>query len=172
MNQASRFNPPPSWPEPPHDGWVPPADFRPQGTWGEVPAGWRLWISQRLAGRGGSPLQCSEDVPASGARPRPRVQEYPVAVLNPGMWTDNHLEDETYGFAPATARTHRPRLRLAMTITATVLGFVLAVLTVIMFVMLVDYAVDGRLAERLSEQSAQVSTVAPSEVGALAPVHG
>ena len=172
MSTPDRFNPPPSWPEPPHDGWTPPADFQPHGSWSEVPSGWRLWISERFPGRAEAPLQDSEDVPASGARPRARVQQYPVAVLNPGMWTDNHLEHETFGFPPARPRRDRPRLRLAMTITATALGFVLAVLTVIMFVMLVDFAVDGRLVERLSEQAAQLSTVAPPEAGARTPVRG
>src|SRR5699024_7143443 len=40
VTQAQRFNPPPNWPEPPHDGWIPPADFSPGPSWGPVPAGW------------------------------------------------------------------------------------------------------------------------------------
>src|SRR5699024_267946 len=102
---------PPNWPEPPHDGWIPPADFSPGPSWGPVPAGWRLWSSTAVGGRGPAPLQASEDVPASGARPRRRVDRYPVAVLNPGMWADNHLESEDYGFPPAEPRRDRPRLR-------------------------------------------------------------
>mgnify|MGYP007040921396 CR=1 FL=1 len=139
---TERFNPPPNWPEPPHDGWVPPADFRPQHEWGPVPAGWRLWLSERLPSRGEPPLQLSEDVPASGARPRPRVDTYPVSVLNPGMWSENHLQDEDYGFPPAKPVKNRPRLRLAMTILATVLGVLLAAATAVMFVMLTDFAVE------------------------------
>ncbi|WP_193104529.1 hypothetical protein [Brachybacterium sp. FME24] len=139
---TTRFNPPPNWPEPPHDGWIPPADLRPQYSWGPVPAGWRLWLPQEPIGRGEAPLQDSEGVPASGARPRKRVESYPVAVLNPGMWSQNHLEDEDYGFPPAKPVKNRPRLRLGMTITVTVLGFVLAALTAVTFVLLVDFAVE------------------------------
>lgn len=139
---TERFNPPPNWPEPPHDGWIPPADFRPQQGWGPVPAGWRLWSKRDRSAAGEGPLQLSEDVPASGARPRQRVETYPVAVLNPGMWSHNHLEDEDYGFPPARPVKHQPRLRLAMTIVVTVLGFLLAAATAVMFVLLTDFAVE------------------------------
>jgi hypothetical protein len=139
---TQRFNPPPNWPEPPHDGWIPPADLRPQYSWGPVPAGWRLWLPEAPVGRGQAPLQDSEDVPASGARPRKRVEAYPVSVINPGMWSQNHLEDEDYGFPPAKTITDRPRLRLGMTIAVTALGFVLAALAAVMFVLLVDFAVE------------------------------
>ncbi|MCT2294549.1 hypothetical protein M3F57_00110 [Brachybacterium muris] len=139
---TERFNPPPNWPEPPHDGWTPPADFRPQHEWGPVPAGWRLWLGKQLPSRAGSPLQLSEDVPASGAQPRARVEAYPVSVLNPGMWTENHLEAEDYGFEPAKPVKIRPRLRLALTIVATVVGFLLAAATVVLFVQLTDFAVE------------------------------
>lgn len=144
---SDRFNPPPSWPEPPHDGWRPPADFRPARTWGAVPAGWRLWVEEGPGDRRGrgavpSPLQDSEDVPASGARPRERVESYPVSVINPGMWSQNHLEDEDYGFGPAPEPRDRPRLRLALTIVVTVLGFLVAGATAVGFVWLVDFAVN------------------------------
>ena len=147
---TQRFNPPPNWPEPPHDGWNPPADFRPQYTWGPIPAGWRLWVPEAAEGSGGSPLLDSEDVPASGARPRERVETYPVSVINPGMWSDNHLEDEDYGFPSAKPVTNRPKLRLGVTIAVTALGFVLAALTAVMFVLLVDFAIEdlpGSIAE-------------------------
>lgn len=170
MTQGQRFNPPPNWPEPPHDGWLPPADFRPQHTWGPVPAGWRLWLKEHSAVRGAAPLQDSEDVPASGARPRSRVDQYPVAVLNPGMWTENHLQAEDYGFPPAKQRTQRPRLRLGMTIGVTVLGFVIAALTAIMFVMLVDFAVED-LATVLGEAAGHLHLAVPGpEAAAAAPV--
>ncbi|MGY5764543.1 hypothetical protein ACXET9_04995 [Brachybacterium sp. DNPG3] len=146
---SPRFNPPPNWPEPPHDGWVPPEGFQPPYTWGPVPSGWRLWIDDEADAAKGSPanvpqapLQRSEDVPASGARPRPRIETYPVAVINPGMWSQNHLEDEDYGFGPATPRRDRPRLRLAMTITATALGFALAAAVAVGFVQLTDFAIE------------------------------
>ena len=171
MTQQS-FNPPPNWPEPPHDGWLPPADFRPQHSWGPVPAGWRLWFEDRTPSRGAGPLDDSEEVPASGARPRARVAQFPVAVLNPGMWSENHLQHEDYGFPPAKPRKHRPRLRLGMTITVTVLGLVLAALTAIMFVQLVDFGIDdltGVLGEAGGRM--QLVTVLPG-MGAFAPVHG
>lgn len=169
MTQDQRFNPPPNWPEPPHDGWLPPEDFRPQHTWGPVPAGWRLW-QDRPAGRGEAPLQDSEDVPASGARPRTRVDQYPVAVLNPGMWAENHLQAEDYGFPPAKQRTQRPRLRLGVTIGVTVLGFVIAALTAIMFVMLVDFAVED-LATVLEDAAGHLqSSLAGPEAATAAPV--
>lgn len=177
MTQGQRFNPPPNWPEPPHEGWIPPADFRPGHAWGPVPAGWRLWPSRREADRGPAPLQASEDVPASGARPRRRVETYPVAVLNPGMWAENHLQSEDYGFPPATPRTDRPRLRLGVTIAVTALGFLLAAGTAIMFVQLVDFGIED-LTRVLTESAGQVtagqitsSAVAP-EVGASSAVHG
>ncbi|WP_232820274.1 hypothetical protein [Brachybacterium sp. YJGR34] len=90
----------------------------------------------------GAPLQESEDVPASGARPRPRVEQYPISVINPGMWSENQLEDEDYGFPPAPPRKDRPRRRLALRITATALGIALTALTVVLFVLLVDFAVE------------------------------
>ncbi|MBB5831447.1 hypothetical protein [Brachybacterium aquaticum] len=187
-SQRPSFNPPPNWPEPPHDGWVPPADFRPSPAWGPVPAGWRLWRSDRPGTTGAAPLQDSEDVPASGARPRSRVEQYPVSVLNPGMWSQNHLQDEDYGFPPAKPRRHRPRLRLGLTITATALGLLLTAATVVMFVLLVDFAIEdlaGMLegtAGSLSSAhigSAGISTTGISttvtalpEVGAAAPARG
>lgn len=172
MTQDQRFNPPPNWPEPPHDGWTPPADFSPGRSWGPVPAGWRLWSSTTADGRGPAPLQDSEDVPASGARPRRRVEQYPVTVLNPGMWADNHLQGEDYGFAPAALRKDRPRLRLGVTITVTVLGFVLAAATAIMFVMVVDFGI-GDLTGVLSGAAGHLhdATTAPG-AGASSPVHG
>ena len=172
MTQGQRFNPPPNWPEPPHDGWIPPADFSPGPSWGPVPAGWRLWSSTAVGGRGPAPLQASEDVPASGARPRRRVDRYPVAVLNPGMWTDNHLESEDYGFPPAQPRRDRPRLRLGLTITVTALGFVVAAATALMFVMIVDFGVED-LAEVLGGAAGHLpGTAGAAEAGTSSPVHG
>jgi len=175
VSQDRRFNPPPNWPEPPHDGWIPPADFRPGTSWGPVPAGWRLWPQAADGGRGSAPLQASEDVPASGARPRQRVEKYPVAVLNPGMWTDNHLQSEDYGFPPATPRKDRPRLRLGMTITVTALGFLLAAATAIMFVMIVDFGIEdltGVLGGAAGHLPGTAGALDPVEAGTRAAVHG
>lgn len=147
---TERFNPPPSWPEPPHDGWRPPAGFRPRKDFAPVPAGWRLWVAEEQDDRSSAPLQDSEDVPASGARPRARVESYPVTVLNPGMWSQNQLEDEDYGFPPARERMHRPRRRLAGEITATALGLAIAAAVAVGFVWLTDFGIHdltGFLAE-------------------------
>ena len=176
MTSAQRFNPPPNWPEPPHDEWVPPADFRPGPSWGPVPAGWRLWTDERSAPQGAAPLQDSEDVPASGARPRARVEQYPVSVLNPGMWTENHLQDEDYGFAPAQPRRDRPRLRLGMTITVTALGLLLTAATVILFVQLVQFGIEdltGVLGEQASHlHGAGHAMPGDHGTGAAAPDRG
>ena len=157
-----RFNPPPNWPEPPHERWIPPADFRPQQGWGPVPAGWRLWAGRGPADQDPAPLQDSEDVPASGARPRERVETYPVTVLNPGMWADNHLQSEDYGFPEPKPVTPRPRLRLAMTITATAAGFVLAGLTAVMFVLLTDFAIED-LPGMMTEPAGHLTSVWPDQ---------
>lgn len=137
---TARFNPPPNWPEPPAEGWTPPADWVPQRVWGPVPTGWHLWLEDDSTAVDG-PLQASEDVPASGARPRQRIDTYPVAVLNPGMYSDNHLQAEDYGFPPAKPRRSRPRLRLGMHITVTVLGLLLLAATVVAFVFARDFAI-------------------------------
>lgn len=171
MTTVQRFNPPPNWPEPPHDGWLPPADFRPPPAWGPVPAGWRLWTAPAQDAGQGAPLQDSEDVPASGARPRPRVESYPVAVLHPGMWAENHLEEEDYGFPPAVPRRERPRLRLGVTIAVTALGVLLSAATAVGFVLLVDAAVED-LPGLLGASSAHLPGPITSWVGAAAPVHG
>jgi hypothetical protein len=110
------------------------------------------------------------DVPASGARPRARVEQYPVAVLNPGMWTDNHLQDEDYGFPPAPPRKDRPRLRLGMTITATALGLVLTALTVLLFVWMVDFGIEDLTG--VLEETAGHLHVIDHGTGAAAPDHG
>lgn len=165
---TERFNPPPNWPEPPHDGWTPPADFRPRNHWGPVPAGWRLWLGRRPVSERPSPLRDSEDVPASGARPRGHVGTYPVTVVNPGMWSYNHLQSEDYGFPEPKPVRHRPRLRLAMTITATAAGFVLAALTAVMFVLLTDFAIED-LPGTMTEPAGHLTAAAPDQEYAVDP---
>lgn len=42
-----RYNPPPTWPPPPHAGWQPPPGWKPNPRWGPPPPGWQLWIDDR-----------------------------------------------------------------------------------------------------------------------------
>lgn len=152
------FNPPPHWPEPPRDGWAPPAGWAPERSWGPVPAGWRLWAQDGAGRDDESPLAESEDIPASGARSRPRRETYPVTVINPGTWADNPPEEVDDGFAPARERRPRPRLRLAVTISVMVLGLLLAAATAVLFVRLVDVAREQESAQSLAPA---VSVTAP-----------
>jgi hypothetical protein len=41
---APRFNPPPGWPAPPSDEWLPPPGWSPDAEWPPAPAGWQLII--------------------------------------------------------------------------------------------------------------------------------
>lgn len=156
-----RFNPPPNWPEPPHDGWVPPKDWRPDPAWGPVPAGWRLWVEDSRTPDLGTPWQASEDVPATGARPRPRVDRYPVTALNPGMWSQNHLEDEDYGFGPAPVQKDRRRLRLVMAILSLVLAAVLVVATVLAVRWGIHYATEDLPTSGMASPAAAVAIDGP-----------
>lgn len=141
---TSSFNPPPHWPEPPEDGWLPPEGWRPDPRWGRVPAGWRVWMDRtRAGGAEDGPLLVSEDVPASGARVRRRIPGYPVTVMNPGIWSENQLEHEDFGFPEPAERRERPRLRLGMTIAATAIGLLIAAGTAVLFVQLMQYATDS-----------------------------
>lgn len=38
-----RYNPPPTWPQPPA-GWSPPPGWAPDPAWGPPPPGWALWV--------------------------------------------------------------------------------------------------------------------------------
>src|SRR5699024_9343812 len=79
-----------------------------------------------------------------------------------GMWTDNHLQSEDYGFPEPKPVTPRPRLRLAMTITATAAGFVLAALTATMFVLLTDFAIED-LPDMMTEPAGHLTSVWPDQ---------
>jgi hypothetical protein len=39
-----RFNPPPGWPPPPPEGFVPGPDWRPDPSWPPAPPGWQFWL--------------------------------------------------------------------------------------------------------------------------------
>ncbi|GAA1555081.1 hypothetical protein GCM10009789_05660 [Kribbella sancticallisti] len=41
-----RFNPPPSWPEPPTATWRPPLGWEPDPEWPDAPAGWGFWLNR------------------------------------------------------------------------------------------------------------------------------
>lgn len=62
-----RFNPPPSWPQPPQ-GWMPPADWRPDPSWPAPPEGWQLWVPVDLATDVPQPVT-PVAVPAYGGAP-------------------------------------------------------------------------------------------------------
>ncbi|UEJ83187.1 hypothetical protein Bra3105_02345 [Brachybacterium halotolerans subsp. kimchii] len=168
---TSSFNPPPHWPEPPEDGWLPPEGWRPDPRWGRVPAGWRVWMDRaRAGGAEDGPLLLSEDVPASGARVRRRIPSYPVTVMNPGIWSENQLEHEDYGFPEPAERRARPRLRLGMTIVATVVGLLIAAGTAVLFVQLMQYATDSLPATSLPASSLSAAPAAPTAPTSLAEV--
>ncbi|GAB2921008.1 hypothetical protein GCM10027047_17900 [Rhodococcus aerolatus] len=40
-----RYNPPPTWPQPPA-GWSPPPGWQPDPAWGPPPPGWALWVPE------------------------------------------------------------------------------------------------------------------------------
>lgn len=115
----------------------------------------------------GTPLLDSEDVPASGARPRERVAQYPVTVHNPGIWEDNPLESEDYGFGPAPAERHRPGVRLAVTIVAATMGLLVAVATALLFVWIVRSGAEQVLDRSASQSLAHSVTSAPEAASPL-----
>lgn len=70
-----RFNPPPSWPQPP-EGWEPPPDWQPDPSWPAPPEGWRLWV----------PVDPSSEPPQAVAQQPPAVSPYggvPVPPTRP-----------------------------------------------------------------------------------------
>lgn len=167
------FNPPPHWPEPPRPGWAPPSGWRPDRSWGEVPSGWRLWSDGSAAAPGPAPLAESEEVPASGV-PVLRVRdEYPVSVALPGALTHHEVDDDLHGFDPEPPRRERPRLRLALRITAALLGLLITVATAYLFVRLVAFAREDLPAQSLAPMSVSAASSdapAPSAAGGDLPL--
>lgn len=167
---TSSFNPPPHWPEPPEDGWLPPEGWRPDPRWGRVPAGWRVWMERaRSGGAEDGPLLVSEDVPASGARVRRRIPNYPVTVMNPGIWSENQLEHEDFGFPEPAERPARPRLRLGVTIAVTAIGFLVAAGTAVLFVQLMKYGTDSLPATSLPSLPLSSTTLPIASAAPAAP---
>jgi hypothetical protein len=70
-----RFNPPPSWPEPPTVGWRPPVGWEPDPEWPPAPSGWGFWLNRRG-------LRSSGPIGAYGAVGGGRLE---VATLDPGL---------------------------------------------------------------------------------------
>ena len=160
------FNPPPHWPEPPRPGWAPPSGWRPDRSWGEVPSGWRLWSDGSAAAPGPAPLAESEDVPASGV-PVFRVRdEYPVSVVQPGALTRHEVDDDLHGFDPEPPRRERPRLRLALRITAALLGLLVTAATAYLFVRLVAFAREDLPAQSLAPTAVSAAPLVPTSAGA------
>ena len=60
-----RFNPPPTWPQPPV-GWAPPPGWNPDPSWPPPPVGWRLWIPDDHAD---PPEATVQSVPPVAPRP-------------------------------------------------------------------------------------------------------
>lgn len=155
------LNPPPHWPEPPRTGWVPPEGWRPDRSWGAVPAGWRLWSDGSSASSGHAPLAESGGIPASGARVRPAITEYPVTVTMPGQWSQGAVPADDHGFDAPRPRRPRPRLRLAITIAATVLGLLVTAATVLLFIRIVEFAQQDLPAQSLAPAASQSAVLAP-----------
>lgn len=155
------LNPPPHWPEPPRTGWVPPEGWRPDRSWGAVPAGWRLWSDGSAEPTGPAPLAESEDIPASGARVGPAITEYPVTVTMPGQWSQSPVPSDDHGFDAPRPRRARPRLRLAITIAATVLGLLITAATVLLFLRIVEFAQEDLPAQSLGPVVSQPAGLAP-----------
>lgn len=98
-------------------------------------------MEDQAAQRADAPIADSEEIPASGARVRElRPAEYPVSVVEPGVWSRSDVPEEDHGFPAPKERRPRPRLRLALSILVSVLGLLIAAATVILFVRLTEYA--------------------------------
>ena len=64
-----RYNPPPTWPQPPA-GWSPPPGWTPDPAWGPPPPGWPLWVDDGApAGPGYGPVTAGP--PGGGRRGTP-----------------------------------------------------------------------------------------------------
>ncbi|QNE19454.1 hypothetical protein F1D05_17965 [Kribbella qitaiheensis] len=73
-----RFNPPPSWPEPPSDSWRPPHGWEPNPEWPDAPAGWGFWLNRHGPSRQ-RPDRC---VRRGRRRPPPARHRRPLAVAD------------------------------------------------------------------------------------------
>ncbi|GAB2543550.1 hypothetical protein GCM10027268_16890 [Brachybacterium huguangmaarense] len=164
------LNPPPHWPEPPRDGWTPPEGWHPDRAWGAVPAGWRLWGGGPGETAGPAPLAESETIPASGVRTHAPVDEYPVEVSMPGVWTSRDEVVDIHGFPPAPVRRDRPGLRLTLRLLALVGGLLVAAATAYLFVRLVHFAQEDLPASALGTAVVvPFSPVAPDATDSTAP---
>lgn len=83
---GKRFNPPPSWPEPPSYDIDSSAGFAPDPSWPAAPGGWRLDFDEAAVGPVSHvrpAVLASEHVPASEVR-SDRSRDYPSEVISPG----------------------------------------------------------------------------------------
>jgi WD40 repeat protein len=73
-----RYNPPPTWPAPPH-GWTPEEGWSPDPSWPPAPPGWQFWITDE-------PTQISNAPSApSGASSSTRPTPSPSAMQRHGI---------------------------------------------------------------------------------------
>lgn len=68
-----RYNPPPTWPQPPA-GWQPPPGWVPDPSWGPPPPGWVLWVPDDVP-----------PAPTGGGYAPPGAGAPPVGFGGPGM---------------------------------------------------------------------------------------
>ncbi|MCT2149686.1 hypothetical protein M3D48_03475 [Dermabacter vaginalis] len=148
---AKRFNPPPSWPEPPEGTGDLPASWSPDPRWPEIPAGWRLDFDPATVGPSPAvpaPVTRSETLRASGVVAE-RPGQYPARVELPGHVdmrdTDTSLVN---GFPPEKPRAfgphdpHAGRRRLIVNLCLCLVGLVLAAASVYGFAQLYSYAMN------------------------------
>ncbi|MCT1866072.1 hypothetical protein M3B90_00800 [Dermabacter sp. p3-SID358] len=167
---ASRFNPPPSWPEPPEGTGDLPASWQPDPRWPEVPAGWRLDFDPATVGPSPAvkaPVSRSEGLRASAVVSE-RPGEYPASVELPG-----HVEpvdissSHSNGFAqekPRALSAYDPRARrrkLVVNLCLCLVGVLLVAAAVYGFSELYSYAMNELPKGERAAAAALFSTASP-----------
>lgn len=148
---TSRFNPPPSWPEPPEGTGAVPQSWQPNPQWPEVPAGWRLDYDPSTVGPSPAvpaPVVRSENVHAS-AIVAERVRQYPATVELPGHVSASEAGSSLInGFPPEKPRAfgpydpHARRRRIIVNVCLCVVGALLVAAAVYGFSELFSFAMN------------------------------
>lgn len=149
---ASRFNPPPSWPEPPEGTADLPESWQPHPGWPGAPAGWRLDFDPATVGPSPAvpaPVTRSEDLRASGVIAE-RPGQYPARVELPGHVEVSETEATLInGFPPEKPRAfssrdpHARRRRLVVNLCLCLVGLLLAATAVYGFAELYSFAMNS-----------------------------